>query len=150
VTFKVQEGNLYCLTGDDKVKLAAHSPTEFTSNDRMFTFYLNSSGKPEGVEVLGRFGVEYMPINDQPGDKPGPNKPGWQEDLGEYTGKSHEHIFKATVSVKNGHLYISWQGDLRLTEYKPGLFFTADGEAVNFQGDLMLLGNRRFLREKKP
>jgi CubicO group peptidase (beta-lactamase class C family) len=45
--------------------------------------------------------------------------------------------------------YVGWQGDLKLTEYKPGLFFTADGESVVFQGDRMLFGNRPFLKEKR-
>jgi CubicO group peptidase (beta-lactamase class C family) len=149
VTFKVQEGSLYHMSGNDKVKLNTHSSTEFTSDVRRFTFYMDNSGKPKGVQVLGLFGVEFFPTNDQPDDKPGPNRQEWQKFTGEYIEKTYEHISKATVSIRNGYLYTSWQGGLKLTEYKPGLFFTADGESVMFQGDRMLFGNRPFLKEKR-
>ena len=97
----------------------------------------------------GRFGIEFLPANDLLGEQPGPNRPEWKQVLGEYTGRTHEHISKTTVSVRNGYLYISWQGGLKLIEYKPGLFFTADGEAVSFQGDRMMPGNRPFSKERK-
>src|SRR5262245_46230601 len=53
----------------------------------------------------------------------------------------------ASVMIKNGYLYLEGWGGLKLTEYKPGLFFTADGEAVIFQNDRMFLGNRPYLKE---
>jgi len=42
---------------------------------------------------------------------------------------------------------LSWQGGLKLTEYKRDLFFTADGDAVIFQQGRMSVGNRQFAKD---
>jgi CubicO group peptidase (beta-lactamase class C family) len=47
----------------------------------------------------------------------------------------------------NGYLYLRDGGGLKLFEYKPGIFFTADGEAVIFHGDRMLLSNTPYLKK---
>jgi hypothetical protein len=53
------------------------------------------------------------------------------------------------VMIKNGYLYIGWDGEMKLMEYQSGLFFTVDGEVVQFQDDkLFLRGIRPFLKEK--
>lgn len=147
VSFKVQDGNLFYVAGNNAVKLDAHGPTEFTSSIRKFTFYLDESGKPIGVQDSTPSGVEFLLINDRPGDQVGANKPEWQKFVGEYSNKLYRDTIKTSVAIKNGYLYASWGGELKLTEYELGLFFTADGEAVIFQGDRMSLGNRPFLKE---
>ena len=148
VSFKVQDGNLFYVAGNNAVKLDAHGPTEFTSRFRKFTFYLDESGNPIGVQDSTPSGVEFLVINDRPGDQVGANKPKWQKFVGEYSSELYRDI-KTSVAIKNGYLYVSWGGGLqiKLTEYEPGLFFTADGEAVIFQGDRMSFGNRPFLKE---
>jgi hypothetical protein len=40
-------------------------------------------------------------------------------------------IFSASLRKKNGYLYF---GHSRLTQHQPGLFFTADGEALDLRG----------------
>src|SRR5262249_41621920 len=147
VTFKVKEGSLYTISGNNEVKLNAHSPTEFTSPGRKYTFELSQEGKPKGLNMFSGGGVEFMPINDCPNDEPGLNKQEWQNFVGEYTGKIYGDTIKTKVMIKNGCLYLSRDGGLKLIEYKPGLFFTADGEAVIFEKDRMSLGNRPFLKE---
>jgi hypothetical protein len=43
--------------------------------------------------------------------------------------------FEARVYEKDGYLEIHWQGlNWRLDEYKSGLFFTKDGECLDFRG----------------
>jgi hypothetical protein len=148
VTFKTENGNLFYLSGSARVKLDARSANEFTAADLKITFTLNSSGRADGVYALRRSGVEFLPLNDFPGEAAGPNKPSWQAFVGEYFGRSYGHAFTASVSVKNGCLYLNWQGGQKLTEAKPGLFFTPDGETVVFRRDGMLLGNRPFAKTK--
>lgn len=147
VVFKFEEGSLYYIAGREKLKLNPHSPTEFSAAGRKFTFDLAKTGQPKGVQTMGLFGVEYWPVSERPDDEAGPNKREWQEYLGEYTIKTAGDTVK--VTVEHGYLYLSgWQGGVRLTEYEPGLFFTADGEAVLFQNGQMSLGNRPFRKKQ--
>ncbi|HEY6121623.1 MAG TPA: hypothetical protein VIV66_16815 [Pyrinomonadaceae bacterium] len=53
----------------------------------------------------------------------------------------------AKVFLKNGYIYLNSSGELKLTEYQPGLFFTAEGEAVISQGNQLSLGNRPFVKK---
>lgn len=79
-------------------------------------------------------------------EMPGPNKPEWQAFVGKYLEADGN---TTTVTIRNGYLYIGWDGEMKLTEYQPGLFFAADGEVVRFQDDkLYLRGIRPFLKEK--
>jgi CubicO group peptidase (beta-lactamase class C family) len=150
-TFRVEEGSLYRISDKEKFKLDALNPTEFTSGSQKYTFSLDASGKAQGVEVLdpnySNNGLEYWPVNDSPHDEPGANRSEWRAYVGEYATKSYDGVLKTQVAIKNGYLYLSWNGGLKLGEYKPGLFFTAEGEAVIFQQNKMLLGNRPFLKE---
>jgi len=41
-------------------------------------------------------------------------------------------------------------GDALLDEYQPGLFFTADGEAVIFRKDTFIYGNAIHVHENDP
>jgi CubicO group peptidase (beta-lactamase class C family) len=145
--FTLEEGSLYYISGREKLKLNPHSPTEFSASNRKFTFELDKLGRPKGVQLFALYGVEYWPVSERPDDEAGPNNREWQEYLGDYTSKSFGNIIK--VVIERGYLYLSgWQGGLRLTDYRPGLFFTADGEAVMFQNGRMSLGYRPF--QKKP
>jgi len=151
VSFKVQDGSLFYVGGPNAEKLNALGETEFTSRIRKFKFYLDESGKPIGVQDLTFWGVEFLPINDQPGEQMGPNKPEWQKLPGEYSNNLSIDNNRTSASIKNGYLYLNWGGDLKLTEYKPGLFFTADGEAVIIQGDRISLGAcgyKTFVKEE--
>jgi hypothetical protein len=70
--------------------------------------------------------------NDGPHDVAGPDKPSWAPFEGEYRiyrwAKASD---SATVHRRNGWLYLN---DIRLmVEVEPGLFFTSDGEAVDFR-----------------
>ncbi len=53
---------------------------------------------------------------------------------------------KAPVTLKNGHLY--WNDRLKLSEYRSGLFFTADGDSVQFGEDTVEYANRHYRRVK--
>ncbi|HSK71582.1 MAG TPA: serine hydrolase [Pyrinomonadaceae bacterium] len=159
VIFKVEDGSLFYMekgsifnpSDYSKVKLEAHSATEFSSAKQVFTFRLDKAGKISGVSVQDRAStnIEFLPFNDRPDDPPGPNKPEWQNYTGTYTGKVIGIPIEATVSVKNGYLYVSWGDGLKLTEYAPSLFFRSDGEAVSFRDNRMWLGNRPFVKSGK-
>ena len=150
VTFRVDEGQLFHVAGSETNKLNAHSPTEFTSGHRKYTFDLDERGKPRGVQVVApnysSNGVEYWAVNDTPTDQPGPDRREWSKYIGQYTGHSYGSSVEINISRRNGYLYTSWGGVLKLIEYRPGIFFNADGEALIFQGQRMSLGNRPFVK----
>ena len=147
VTFEFAEGNLFYVSGNTRTKLNGQSPTEFTTQNRRFVFRVNAEGKPTGVMILNPFQTEFLPFNDSPNDPPGANKSEWQTYSGDYQALLYGNPVATKVYLKNGYLYVDWQGGLKLTEYQTGLFFTTEGESVGFEGNRLLLGNRRF--EKK-
>jgi len=144
VAFKIKDDGLYRVSGTTDEKLNAHSPTEFTSGGGKYTFILDEKGKPTGVRILNTSGLEFIPFNDSPDEEAGPNKKEWQDFAGEYLCTVCGGTVKASVKIKNGYLYLDRSGGLKLFEYKPGFFFTADGEAVIFQGDRMSHANQPY------
>src|SRR5262249_32532105 len=134
VTFKVKEDGFYLVTATNEVKLNAHSPTEFSFRGSTFTFILDEKGKPKYFKHLYPSGIDFVPFNDSPDEEAGPNKKEWQDFIGEYSYKINDDTINVSVMIKNGYLYLDRSGGFKLNEYKPGLFFTADGEPVIFQG----------------
>lgn len=159
VIFKVEDGSLFYMekgsifnpSDYSKVKLEAHSATEFSSAKQIFTIRLDKAGKVAGVSVQDRASTDtaFMSFNDRPDELPGPNKPEWKTYAGTYTGKVIGIPIEATVSIKNGYLYVSWGDGLKLTEHAPSLFFRSDGESVSFRDNQMRLGNRPFVKSNK-
>jgi hypothetical protein len=78
-------------------------------------------------------GEESLDYNDGPNDPPGPDSPGWDAFTGRYSieqwGVPADTV---TVARKNGWLYIN--GTRLVIEVASGLFFTSDGETVDFRG----------------
>ena len=72
-------------------------------------------------------------FNHSPIDPRGPNRLEWSEYLGEYeqivNGKT---IGSFNVTVRNGYLYTA---ECKCTEYKLGVFFTYDGDLIDFTSD---------------
>jgi Beta-lactamase len=151
VAFKVKKDGLYVVSGTNEGRLNAHSPTEFSFRGSKFTFILDEKGRPKGVQVLSSSGydsnVEFMPFNDSPDEEAGPNKKEWQDFVGEYSHEADGDTFNVSVMIKNGYLYLDRLGGLKLSEYKPGVFFTADGEAVIFQGARMSMFNYGYAKK---
>lgn len=150
VSFEVKDGNLFQVIGNEKQKLDALGPTTFISGPRKYSFELDKRGKPQGVQVIdpgySGNGVEYWSINDTPTDERGPFQEEWSKYVGQYRGSSYGSSVETNISTKNGYLYTSWSGGLKLKHYRDNVFFDTEGEAVIFQGDRMSLGNRPFVK----
>jgi CubicO group peptidase (beta-lactamase class C family) len=83
--------------------------------------------------------------NSRPGDPPGPNKPEWQSYLGKYV--IYQWGVRAlivTIDLQNGYLCLN--GTRLIQEVSPGLFFTSDGEAVDFRDRQATWKNLRLVR----
>ncbi len=152
--FKVENGKLFQLAGKDKVQLEAHSQTEFTHGSRTYEFFLDEKGKAKGVRITDPYydpssaenSVTYLPINDAHGEEEGANKREWRQFVGKYAGSFIGESTEATVSIKNGHLYLN--NELKLTQQDASLFFTADGEAVIFDKGGLVAGSRPFVKKQ--
>ena len=117
------------------------APMQFTSPVDVFSaaptgeavtsrYYPARDGEGAHFECsVGDFSLDY---NDGPHDAVGPNDPAWEKFLGVYEISAWgQPDGKKTVHRKNGYLYLD---DVRLVvEVESGLFFTSDGEAVDFR-----------------
>jgi CubicO group peptidase (beta-lactamase class C family) len=119
---------------------SAFTPLQFTSPVDLFIataageavtyrYYPPIQSEPAHLEcVIGENSLDY---NDGPEEPAGPNSPAWDAIVGQYQidqwGRRAQQFI---VHRKNGYLYLN---DWRLIEFEPKLFFTADGEAVDFR-----------------
>jgi len=83
--------------------------------------------------------------NSRPDDPSGPNKPEWRSYLGKYViYQWGVRSLNVTIDLQNGYLCLN---DTRLIqEVSPGLFFTSDGEAVDFRDKQATWKNLRLAR----
>jgi hypothetical protein len=134
---KINNGTLGMQVG------GSFKPVKFLSPSVAFTVGADGSAvvydyavareaEPAHLECfVGEISLDY---NDGPHDVAGPDKPSWAPFEAEYRiyqwGKPSE---TAKVHRRNGWLYVN---DIRLVvETEPGLFFTSDGEAVDFRSN---------------
>ncbi|HEV2702055.1 MAG TPA: serine hydrolase domain-containing protein [Steroidobacteraceae bacterium] len=142
---------------NDKLGLQLGSiflPMQFTSPVDVF------GPTPTGDAVMSRYypahadvgahfesSIEDLSIdyNDGPHDPPGPDRSSWEKYLGAYQVSAWGRPDgKKTIHRKNGYLYLD---DVRLVvEFEPGLFFTSDGEAVDFRPAIPTWRNIRLER----
>lgn len=130
------EGGSLKMTGK-----AASTPLQFTSPTDAFiaaadgdavTYRYFAAAPGEAAHFECFIGENSLDYNDGPNDSSGPNSASWDVFVGQYAIDQWGQRAK-TVSVhrKNGYLYLDEQ---RLSfEHEPGVFFTADGEAVDFR-----------------
>lgn len=91
--------------------------------------------QPRTLMIVNRcysnYDIKYQAFNDSPTDPPGPGKPQWRKYEGEYEvlwrGEPDRTV---RVTLENGHLYY---GGRKCVEHEPGLFFSNDGEAIDFR-----------------
>ncbi len=118
-----------------------------------FWFLPRLSDRPGTLVIKHRYWdmCNFFDYNDGPNDKPGLDKPEWNIYLGDYVRKYHGKDYQEyTVLKKNGHLYLKDQySDMKCVEYKPGLFFTCYGEALDFRGEIPTIGNIKLLEKFK-
>jgi CubicO group peptidase (beta-lactamase class C family) len=146
--FGLRDGRLHVTRGGRTKPLTALSPTRFFRGDDLYEFLPDDRGGVREVRQHGAGGVSVLVPNDSPRDPEGPAKPGWGRFAGTYHARAYGLDDEKAVGLKNGHLY--WNGRLKLTEYRPGLFLTADGDTVGFGEGTVEYGNRHFRRVPKP
>jgi len=80
-------------------------------------------------------------------DNPGPNKPEWKKYCGVYKSLKWGRTFGQflRIDIKDGYLTLNTS---RCFEYLPGLFFTYDGEALDFRGTIASFRNIMLIKQK--
>jgi CubicO group peptidase (beta-lactamase class C family) len=138
--------NMQVGTKQTSVYLA--SPTDaFTAaadgDTVSYEYHAPSSLEPAHLECSA--GEDSLDYNDGAQDPPGSDSPAWTPFLGQY--EIHQWgqpSGSVTIHRKNGYLYLN---NIRLfVESEPGLFFTPDGEAVDFRHDVPTWRNIRLQR----
>lgn len=137
--FRIEQGSLIAKGSPADIPVRVISPSEIVlpgkgpnGNALQMTYFPAQQESTAHVESAFSFG--HLDYNDGPNDAPGPNKEEWDA----YTGKYWIHYWRkraydVIVHRQNGYLYLN---EIRLVdEYEPGLFFTSDGEAVDFRSD---------------
>ncbi len=146
--FRLEAGRLHIVRGKRSDPLGALSTTQFVRGGDLYEFVLDDRGAVQEVRNHGDNGVSCWVPNDSPRDPPGLAKPEWTPFLGVYHATAYGQDVESRVTLKNGSLY--WNDRLKLKEYRPGLFFTADGDSVEFGRNTVEYGNRHFQRLPGP
>jgi CubicO group peptidase (beta-lactamase class C family) len=81
-------------------------------------------------------------------DQAGPDKPEWKPYLGEYRILTWGRAPGSSALVKVDNGYLTYNG-MRCREHLPGLFFTFDGEALDFRGTIATFRNIPLIRTKR-
>lgn len=144
--FLVKDGRFGYASGNSFVPVTVISRDEVATARYVYRFVRDEGGTVVSVTrpydgmawILGTGGNEPK----------GPEKKEWMAYVGSYVRKRFgvgERFYN--VSIKNGWLHFSGDGqDFRLSEHRPGLFFTPDGEAVDLRGPKFTFRNIRLYK----
>jgi hypothetical protein len=96
-----------------------------------YRFYPAKAAEPAHLECS--VGEDSLDLNRAPDDPPGPDRAEWNRYLGNYViDQWGTPSLSVTIQRLNG--YLTLNGVRLIAEPNRGLFFTADGEAVDFRG----------------
>jgi CubicO group peptidase (beta-lactamase class C family) len=135
VDITLQDRTLSMQTGAMLKPIRFISPTETVVENAdadTVTYEYFAAGKLEPAHFECSIGELSLDYNDGGQEIGGPDKPSWDQFLGEYRlyqwGRASDSV---TIHRSNGYLYLN---RIRLiVEAEPGLFFTSDGEALDFR-----------------
>ncbi|WP_183572405.1 serine hydrolase domain-containing protein [Mucilaginibacter sp. X5P1] len=147
VEIRKSAGKLILMSGSDTSFLTANSKTKISdAKGNELIFHFNKNGMPEYYINVNQNDADFYIFNDAPNEKPGTNKASWKALTGTYKGYNdrQEEIIK--LFMKNGYLYCSAGGSTKVSEYMPGILFTADGESIFKRNGILYLGNRAYYR----
>jgi CubicO group peptidase (beta-lactamase class C family) len=146
MVFLIKNGRFGYASGNAFEPLMPISSSEFASKRYLYRFMCDADGMP--VSVIRPYDGTVWLMGTRDTESKGPEKKEWSQYTGSYVRKRFgvgERFYN--VSVKNGWLHFEGSGqDVRLTEYLPGLFFTPDGEAVDFRGTLSTFRNIKLYK----
>ena len=126
------------------------SPTDafIVGSDREIVGYRHYPAKPEEPAHLEcSVGENSLDFNHGPDDLPGPNSAEWTRYLGTYA-VDQWGVPALDITIQRSNGYLTLNGTRLILEIEPGLFFTADGEAVDFRGGAATWKNLKLARRR--
>lgn len=126
------------------------SATEFTSKTTpLVRFSLDEYGRPLTVKVLPTNGnTTVLDYDGGPCDMYGLDKPEWGKHLGYYRYDYGVFCWYYAVKMQDGYLFlVTGRDGFRLHEYESKLFFTSDGQNVEFNRNSMILPDGVYIKE---
>lgn len=134
MVFIVKEGRFGFVNGNSFEPMVPVSKCEVRSSRYVYRFMCDAEGKP--ISVVRTYDGTVRVCARTADELKGSEKKEWEHYTGSYIRKRYgigEKFYN--VSIKHGALHFEGANqDFQLTEYLPGLFFTPDGEAVDFRG----------------
>ncbi len=98
--------------------------------------------------AISNVNVHVYDFNDSPSDPPGPSRPHWAAYVGDYELLRYgEPEWIVEVTVNNGYLYYEGR---KCTEHETGLFFTFDGQVLDFRSEQPSMANMPLRRLERP
>jgi CubicO group peptidase (beta-lactamase class C family) len=134
LVFIVKDGRFGYVNGNSFEPMIPISKVEVLSSRYVYRFMCDADEKP--ISVIRTYDGTVRVYANNAGDVQEAEKKGWERYTGSYIRKRYgvgEKFYN--VSIKHGVLHFEGSSqDFSLTEFLPGLFFTPDGEAVDFRG----------------
>ena len=101
-----------------------------TPGGEAVTYRYFPAGQGEAAHFECVIGENSLDYNDGPNDPVGPDSAAWDAFVGQY----HIDQWGKRLAIdRPSEEWLSISEDQRLIEFEPNLFFTADGEAVDFR-----------------
>jgi CubicO group peptidase (beta-lactamase class C family) len=144
----LEKGTLGLRQGSKFAPLQFNTPTDAFTADGMgeattYRYFERRGSEPAHFECsVGEISPDQ---NSTPADPAGPNDPAWRSYVGDYR-ISQWGVPTETVSIRKANGWLTLNGIRLVVETEPKLFFTADGEAVDFRNDPPTWKNLRLER----
>jgi len=146
MVFLIKDGRFGFASSNTFVPVTPVSRYEYTSSTYLYRFVCDSMGTP--LFVVRPYDGVVWTLGSSAEELKGPEKQEWSNYTGSYVRKRFgvgERFYN--VTLRNGWLHFIGSGqDFRLTEHLPGLFFTPDGEAVDFRGPISTYRNIKLYK----
>jgi CubicO group peptidase (beta-lactamase class C family) len=146
MVFLVKDCRFGYASGNTFVPMTPISRYEYISKRYLYRFLCDADGVP--ISVVRPYDGAAWLLGTSDTEMKGPEKKEWSQYTGSYIRKRFGRGEKFyNVSIKNGWLHFEGDNqDFRLSEYAPGLFFTPDGEAVDFRGSISSFRNIKLYK----
>ncbi len=146
ITFKNNQIGILQNNKFDKLTYIGDNKFYSVKDEKLYKFIKGGKEYPKYILDMSNGGT--WNYNDGPNLQKGPDKPEWSKYVGNYNITYYNRpTLQVKFFIKNGYLYLHiFGGNLRLLEYKPGIFVTCSGHIIDFTSKPMLSNNCKMVK----